>query len=73
MAVASVCGCIVLFAHVCDLTLLAAPGRLRLLCTNVLIENCCLHMCVIATWCWDMIGQKLLLSEVPIAEYSLRM
>ena len=46
IAVASVCGCIVLVAHVCNLILLAAPGQLRLLCTNVLIGSCCLRMCV---------------------------
>ena len=83
MAVASVCGCIVLVAHVCDLNLLAAPGQLRLLCTNVLIENCCLHVCVIATlcshvyvitaWCSHMTNYKLLFSEVSIVNYSLHM
>ena len=48
MVVESLCGCIVLVAHVCDLNLLAAPGHLHSLCTNVLIENYCLHMCVVA-------------------------
>ena len=48
MVVASLCGCMVLVAHVCDLNLLSTPGELHLLCTNVLIKNCCLHMCVVA-------------------------
>ena len=45
-------GCMVSVAHVCvgcTCKLLAAPGYIHLLCTNVLIENCCLHMCVVVS------------------------
>ena len=47
-------GCMVSVAHVCvgcTCKLLAARGYIHLLCTNVLIENCCLHMCKVAKWC----------------------